>query len=164
MPLRWHNCARSAPHHCTARHRPRLLPPSPRPLPHTPRPNLQLLLDQCDDVIADGDFSTLRSVLSRIKGDPNDAKANLEAAVAWIDDAKTATKAQETGFAFIEFLEQMDYNGYYDSMPRQALTGSQVAQFAAFSAKALASAKTKLAAFLALMPEEQLEAARLQLQ
>lgn len=45
-----------------------------------------------------------------------------------------------------------DYNKYFDVMPRRAITGSQAAEFAAFSSKALVVAQARLDAFLALVP------------
>ncbi len=53
---------------------------------------------------------------------------------------------------------------YYDVMPRTQLSPSQVAQFAEFAKKSLANAQTNLDSFLSQMPQDQLEAARSQIQ
>ena len=62
---------------------------------------------ECKPIIADADWSTLRIVLPRVLGVPNNAKANMDNIVALFDDSKTAEKAEKLASEFIEFLDSM---------------------------------------------------------
>jgi hypothetical protein len=62
----------------------------------------------------------------------------------------------------------MDFNTYYDTLqsrgrPAVAVTGAQSAEFVRFSREALGQAQRRLAAFLALVPRDDLDAARARL-
>ena len=62
---------------------------------------------ECKDIIADADFRTLRIVLPRVLGTPNDAKQNMDSVVALIEDARTAEKAEKLANEFIEYIDSM---------------------------------------------------------
>jgi hypothetical protein len=55
-------------------------------------------------------------------------------------------------------LPKADYSAYFDS--RAAPTGAQNVEFAAFSLRAVKAAEARLADFLALMPADDVDAAR----
>jgi hypothetical protein len=55
-------------------------------------------------------------------------------------------------------LPQADYSAYFDS--RAAPTGAQNVEFAAFSLRAVKAAEARLTEFLALMPADDVDAAR----
>ncbi len=66
--------------------------------------------------------STLRAILPRVFGVPNNARENLDNVVALLD-TKTAERASTLANEFFEYLDSIDYNKYFDAMPRGALTG-----------------------------------------
>ena len=66
--------------------------------------------------------------------------------------------ARALATSIIEYVDQADYAAYFDS--RAPPTGAQNAEFAAFSLRAVKAAEAKLSEFLALMPADDLDAAR----
>ncbi|KAG2499370.1 hypothetical protein HYH03_002945 [Edaphochlamys debaryana] len=120
---------------------------------------VESLLSECKAIIEDADWPQLRQALNRIDGPPNNIRTNLDAIIALIPEARSATRATELSADLYEYLRSLDPNEYFDIMAR-SLTGSQNAQFSAFSLKALAAGQAKLAELLALVPQDQLAIAR----
>jgi A/G-specific adenine glycosylase len=87
----------------------------------------------------------------------------MDSVVALIEDTRTAEKAVKLTNEFIEYIDSMDYNKYFDAIPTKTLTGAQNAQYSEFSGKALAVAQAKLDAFLSLLPAQALADAESQM-
>ena len=51
--------------------------------------------------------ATLRIVLPRVLGTPNNARANMDSIVALFEDSRTAEKAEKLANEFIEFIDSM---------------------------------------------------------
>lgn len=62
-------------------------------------------------------------------------------------------------FDFLELLEKVDYNKYFESMKGVPVSGAKAAEYSRFSKKAAVAAAAKLDEFLRLMDREQLDAA-----
>ena len=62
-------------------------------------------------------------------------------------------------FDFLELLEKIDYNKYFESMKGVPVSGAKAAEYSRFSKKAAVAAAAKLDEFLGLMDREQLDAA-----
>lgn len=122
----------------------------------------QAQLDQCSSLVEDAQWDSLRLILPRIKRNPTNAEGALFDIIALLD-APVASKAEPLAAEFLEYLELMDYNKYFDSMPTRKVTGAENAEFVAFSSKALKSAQARLKSFLALLPSDQLQAAQQQI-
>jgi len=123
---------------------------------------VQNQLGDLEALVADGEFDRVKSVLARMLGQPGEIQKNLENAIAWLDDTKTRENANTLAFDFLEYLQQVDYNKYFESVRGTELSGSDRARFVEFSLESLKAAEKKLSQFLALMPGEDLEAARTQ--
>ncbi|KAG2443086.1 hypothetical protein HYH02_009500 [Chlamydomonas schloesseri] len=122
---------------------------------------VQDLLVDCKVIIEDADWQQLRGALARIEGPPNNIRATLDAVIALIPEARTAARATELSADLYEYLKGLDYQQYFDSpMRSKANSGSQNAQYAAFSLQALAAAQGKLNDLLSLVPKDQLQLAR----
>lgn len=121
----------------------------------------QAQLLQCSSLIEDAQWDSLRLILPRILGSPTNAEAALFDVIALLD-APTAAKAEPLAAEFLEYLDAMDYNKYFDAMPTGTISGAQNAEFVKFSGAALKAAQGRLAAFLSLVPPEALQAARQQ--
>ncbi|GAX84747.1 hypothetical protein CEUSTIGMA_g12169.t1 [Chlamydomonas eustigma] len=132
----------------------RLKPPKPMYFYIVPLLRIKDLLEECGPIIQDADWSTLRILLPRVTGPPNNARSNLDNVIALLDDTRTAEKATKLAAEFFEYLDSIDFNKYYDAMPSVTLTGAQNAQYAEFSGKALVVALQKLDSFLALLPSQ----------
>ena len=63
------------------------------------------------------DWATLRGALQRISGSPNNARASLDAVVALLEDERLAGRVRDLGFEFLDSIDAMDYNKYFDAMP-----------------------------------------------
>ena len=119
---------------------------------------VQALLPKAEEVVADADWAGLTSLRGSILGSPNDAREALRSAAAALRDARAQERAKALAASFLEYLDQADPLKYFDS--RAPPTGAQNAEFAAFSRKAVKAAEVALADFLALLPAEDVEAAR----
>jgi len=119
---------------------------------------VQTLLTDAEAVVADADWSGLSSLRAAMLGYPNDARESLRCATAALGDARLQERAKALAASVLEYIDQADPAAYFDS--RAAPTGAQNAEFAAFSLRAVKAAGVALTAFLALMPAEDLEAAR----
>eukprot|EP00775_Hariotina_reticulata_P003889 gene3890-4144_t len=100
----------------------------------------QAQLGECATLIEDAQWDSLRIILPRIRGNPTNAESALSSAIALLD-APTAAKAEPLAGEFLEYLDAMDYNKYFDAMPTRV---------------------GKLKSFLALMPLKDLEEAKQQ--
>ena len=70
-------------------------------------------------------------------------------------------RAEDVAGDFLESLGNVDSpRKYFDAMPSRTVTGAQNAEFVRFGLGALGRAQSKLAEFLALMPADQVAAAR----
>eukprot|EP00879_Flechtneria_rotunda_P006602 GHRR01006937.1.p1 GENE.GHRR01006937.1~~GHRR01006937.1.p1 ORF type:complete len:235 (+),score=74.24 GHRR01006937.1:1077-1781(+) len=123
----------------------------------------QAQLTECAALIEGAQWDSLRIILPRIKGNPTNAESAVFDIVALLD-ADTAAKAEPLAADFLEYLDTLDYNKYFDAMPTKQITGIQNAEYVRFSNSALKAAQGKLAAFLALMPPSELKAAKQQVQ
>lgn len=140
--------------------RPDSAPPPPKPLFFylVPLLRVQLLLTQCEAVVADADWESLGRLRGAILGSPNAARDSLLSAAAALPSPKQQEAARSTATLLLEYIAQTDYRSYFDA--RVTPTGAQNAEFSAFCLKAVRAAQAQLATFLALMPAEDLEAAR----
>ena len=116
------------------------------------------LLKQASDLAENGYWDELSTVVRQIK-QANDAKGNLLSAAKYLD-AREEEKAKQMAFDFMELLEKVDYNSYFENLG--AVSGTKAAEYSKFSRKAAVAAAGKLDEFLALMDREQLDAARSQ--
>ncbi|KAK3280694.1 hypothetical protein CYMTET_11489 [Cymbomonas tetramitiformis] len=119
------------------------------------------LMGDLETVAEAGQWAELRNILQRIAKEPNKAKENLKSAAACLDDDKQYEKAEALIVEYLEYLSQVDFKNYYDNVGQISVT--QEMQFKDFSLKCAQAAGKKLDEFIRLMPEEQLEAARSQL-
>ena len=104
--------------------------------------------------------AALASALARIQGPPLELEANLRAAAAHADVTARREAVQELARDAIEYVASVDYNSYFESVGGSGLRGgTREAAFADFSTRAADAAKAKIAAFLALMPADAVEAA-----
>ncbi len=134
--------------------------PPPKPLFFylVPLLRTQALLVRCESVVADADWAELKRLRGAILGSPNDARESLLAAAAALPTPRQQEAARAVATSFLEYVAQTDYAAYFDA--RAVPTGAQNAEFAAFCLKAVKAAEASLAAFLAQMPAEDLDAAR----
>lgn len=96
--------------------------------------------------------ATRRATCAAAQGPPNNMRENLNNIVALLPDTATQTRVQQLSFEFLEFVDQMDYNSYYDAMPGVPLTPAQSLKFVGFSSSAQKAASARLAAILAALP------------
>eukprot|EP00741_Cyanophora_paradoxa_P018329 tig00000204_g17698.t1 len=89
------------------------------------------------------------------------AEQLLYTAAAGLDTDEDEERARAQARTFIEYLSQVDAQGYYDSRDP---SGAAQARLAEFSKKAHTAALAELDKFLRLMPEEQVEAAQARVQ
>jgi hypothetical protein len=143
--------------------RPDTAGPPPKPLFFylVPLLRVQALLARAEAVVADANWAGLASLRGQILGSPNDARDALRNASAALAEPRKQEAAKALSIAFLEYVSQADYTAYFDS--RAPPTGAQNAEFAAFSLRAVKAAEARLADFLALMPADELDAARTQL-
>ena len=116
------------------------------------------LLSRAEAVSADADWAGLAQLRRSVLGDPNNLKDALGSAAAALREPRAQERAKALAVSVLEYVDQADYAAYFDS--RAPPTGAQNAEFAAFSGQAIRAAEVRLAEFLALMPAEDLEAAR----
>lgn len=122
---------------------------------------IQALIGDLETAAEAGEWGELRNILQRISKEPNNAKENLKSAAACLDDDKQFEKAESLIVEFLEYLSQVDFKNYYDNVGQVSVT--QEMQFKDFSLQCAKAAGKKLDEFIRLMPEEQLGAARSQL-
>lgn len=126
----------------------------------TPLVRIQQLLIQAQDLASNGSWTELQSLLSRIQGQPNSARENLINAFSCLEDKSKKTKAERIAFDLLEYLDQINYNKYYESMGAVGTRGGEKEKlFSDFSSQSIKAAQGKLKQFMALMPADDLEAA-----
>ena len=118
------------------------------------------LLKQATELAENGYWDELSTVCRQI-AKANDAKGNLFSAAAYLT-GRDEERAKQMAFDFLELLEKIDYNKYFESMNGVPVSGAQAAEYSKFSKRAAVAAAAKLDEFLALMDREQLDAARSQ--
>lgn len=123
-----------------------------------PLVKIRELLKQAAQLAEDGSWDELSTVCRQI-AQANGAKENLLSASKYLD-AREEEKAKQIAVDFLELLEKIDYNKYFESLG--AVSGTKAAEYSKFSKRASVAAAAKLDEFLALMDREQLEAARSQ--
>mmetsp|Transcript_12340 Transcript_12340/g.40550 ORF Transcript_12340/g.40550 Transcript_12340/m.40550 type:complete len:331 (-) Transcript_12340:1109-2101(-) len=136
--------------------------PPPKPLFFYLVPLLrsQALLEQAETVVADANWAQLAPLLRGVE-EANEAKKNLMSAAASLPSPQRQDQARALASEFLEYVQQADYKKYFDQ--KSTPTGTQQAEFAAFSLRSIKAAEGKLAAFLKLMPADDVQAARSQL-
>jgi hypothetical protein len=65
---------------------------------------------------------------------------------------------------FLDFVDSMDFNKYFDNMANRTPSGTQQAEFVKFSLQARQAAQLKLSSFLSLLPADAVAAAKQQLE
>jgi len=118
------------------------------------------LLKQATELAENGYWDELSTVCRQI-AKANDARGNLFSAAAYLT-GRDEERAKQIAFDFLELLEKIDYNKYFESMNGVPVSGAQAAEYSKFSKRAAAAAAAKLDEFFALMDREQLDAARSQ--
>eukprot|EP00798_Chlamydomonas_sp_ICE-L_P024700 gene24700-10335_t len=122
------------------------------------------LLEDCSGLIEEAEWQRLRQVLARISGNPNNVRSNLDSVIALIDNSRTRDQAKTLASEFVEYLDAMDYQKYFDAIPsRQAIAPDQNMKFVAFSGKACKAALEKLNGFLGLVPSDAIADAKSQM-
>ena len=148
----------------------KLQPPPSKPLFFylVPLLRVQDILVEIIKVIPDGNYEQLRRLLSRIVGPPNSVQENLKAAAASLPDAKLVEKADVVARDVFEYLKGIDYQTYYESVGGVSTGisggGQQLKEMFEYSSNSAEAAQHKLEEFLNLMPEDQVLAARQQMQ
>ena len=112
-----------------------------------PLVKIRELLRSATDLAENGYWDDLTVVVNQIVRQ-NDARGNLFAAASYLS-GKDEERAKQMAFDFLELLEKVDYNKYFESMKGVPVSG----------AKAAVAAAAKLDEFLGLMDREQLDAA-----
>ena len=123
-----------------------------------PLVKIRELLKQASQLSEDGYWDELATVCRQIS-EANGAKENLLNAAKYLDSGDEE-KAKRIAYDFMELLEKIDYNKYFESLG--AVSGTKAAEYSKFSKRASVAAAAKLDEFLALMDREQLDAARSQ--
>ena len=141
----------------------KLQPPPPKPLFFylIPLIRTQEILQEIVSILPDGDYERLRQLLARIEGPPNNIQQNLKAAVACLEDAKVAEKADSVGREVYEYIKGIDYQTYYESLGGSmgSRGGQALKEMFEYSTNSASAAQRKLEEFFNLMPQEQYEAA-----
>lgn len=126
----------------------------------TPLVRVQQLLLQAGDLALNGNWDELQSLLARIQGQPNSARENLINAFSCLEDKSKKSKAERIAFDLLEYLDQINYNKYYESMGAPGTRGGEKEKlFSDFSSQSIKAAQGKLKQFFALMPADDVEAA-----
>lgn len=118
------------------------------------------LLNQASELAENGYWEDLTVVVNAIKK-TNDARGNLFAAASYLN-GRDEDSAKQIASDFLELLEKVDYNKYFESMKGVPVTGAKALEYSKFSKKASVAAGAKLDEFLKLMDREQLDAAKSQ--
>lgn len=119
------------------------------------------LLAQAGDAGSEARWDELAGLLSTING-PLALPANLKAAAAHADvDPEKRVRAQALSRDAGEYVAQIDYDAYFDSVGGVGTKGgARELQFAQFSAGAAKAAAGRIDQFLRVMPGEAVSAAR----
>eukprot|EP00244_Chara_vulgaris_P013847 TRINITY_DN825_c0_g1_i1.p1 TRINITY_DN825_c0_g1~~TRINITY_DN825_c0_g1_i1.p1 ORF type:complete len:403 (-),score=55.20 TRINITY_DN825_c0_g1_i1:389-1597(-) len=104
------------------------------------------------------DASKFQLQLKRVIGSTSSLRENLLSAASSLENDADSERATSLAFEALDFLNQADYSQYFDNRGEPSL--SQLLEFSRFSFQCVTEASNKLQAFLALMPEEAVSAAR----
>eukprot|EP00238_Polyblepharides_amylifera_P005547 CAMPEP_0196583654 /NCGR_PEP_ID=MMETSP1081-20130531/44227_1 /TAXON_ID=36882 /ORGANISM="Pyramimonas amylifera, Strain CCMP720" /LENGTH=310 /DNA_ID=CAMNT_0041904603 /DNA_START=52 /DNA_END=984 /DNA_ORIENTATION=+ len=118
---------------------------------------IQALLPDLEKTVEGGDAESLRAALRSVQGSPNNVKDNLKNAAACLDDDRDFDRANKIAGELIEYVSQVDYTKYFDSVSSK-VNERQIS----FSLNCVQAIEKKLVEFLAVMPRDQVEAARTQ--
>ena len=103
-----------------------------------------------------------RSALGGVLGEPLQLQRNLEAAARALEAGSASReRARRLIPDILEYTRGVDFDTYFDTRATRP-SGAELAKFTDYSLQSLRKAGGELDAFLALMPKEQLEAARSQ--
>jgi len=119
-------------------------------------------LKYLEPLLRQGRVDEARSALGGVLGEPLQLQRNLEVAARALE-AGSASREQARKLIpdILEYTRGVDFDTYFDTRATRP-EGAELARFTDYSLQSLGKAGRELDAFLALMPEEQLEAARLQ--
>mmetsp|Transcript_3461 Transcript_3461/g.9721 ORF Transcript_3461/g.9721 Transcript_3461/m.9721 type:complete len:248 (-) Transcript_3461:100-843(-) len=113
-----------------------------------------------EDLVTYAEWPAVQSKVKAIL----EGKQNLKTAMLQVAkleaDPKAAEKMREHARDAADYLSQVDYDAYFDTLIPPS--GKQSIEFTDFSLKSLAASKKSLESFLALVDSEQLEAAQSQ--
>lgn len=123
----------------------------------------QQLLIQVEQLVPEGDLLSLKSLLSRILGEPNNLQRNLRDAASTLPGTRESEQASAVAREVYEYVLQIDYDQYFESLAGARKDGRAQQQYYDFSLNSCRAAQIKLRDFLALMPADQREAAASQL-
>ena len=91
-----------------------------------PLVKIRELLRQATDLAENGYWDDLTVVVNQITRQ-NDARGNLFAAAAYLS-GKDEERAKQMAFDFLELLEKVDYNKYFESMKGVPVSGAKAAE------------------------------------
>lgn len=120
------------------------------------------LLKRASELAENGYWEDLTIVVNQIQTQ-NDARGNLSFAATFLT-GRDEERAKQAASDFLELLEKVDYNKYFESMKGVPVTGAKALEYSKFSKKAAVAAGAKLDEFLGLMDREQLDAAKSQVE
>lgn len=115
------------------------------------REQLKLIEDSSSDV------DSVRRRLQQALDPAKVSKDTFLSAAGWLEGAD-ADKAISLTFIIFDYLNQADYNKYFEALGKPS--ASQRLEFLKFSLQALQAARENMDSFLSIMPEEALQAAR----
>ena len=119
-------------------------------------------LDYLEPLLRQGDVDEARSALGGVLGEPLQLQRNLEAAARALEAGSASReRARRLIPDILEYTRGVDFDTYFDTRATRP-SGAELAKFTDYSLQSLRKAGGELDAFLALMPKEQLEAARSQ--
>ena len=93
------------------------------------------LLKQATELAENGYWDELSTVCRQI-AKANDARGNLFSAAAYLT-GRDEERAKQIAFDFLELLEKIDYNKYFESMNGVPVSGAQAAEYSERLASAL---------------------------
>ncbi|CAG9461803.1 unnamed protein product [Pedinophyceae sp. YPF-701] len=126
-----------------------------------PLVRIEALLKDMKPLVENAEWSDVSLAVKRVIGAPNNARENLSSAARYLDGPQK-TRAVDLTSSFMEYVQAIDYNKYYDTVTTPK-GGEEAQKFVSFSLKSLSASQTKLAEFLALFPKDQVKLARDQL-
>lgn len=103
------------------------------------------------------DANLVRQILQKALDPDVVSKDTFLSAAGWLE-GDDADKAVSLTFTIFDYLNQADYNKYFESLGTPSTT--QQLEFLKFSLQSIQAAREKLDIFLSIMPKEALEAAK----
>lgn len=126
----------------------------------TPLVAARPLLAQAADAAAEARWTELASLHAALKNPPLSLPENLRAVATHADTAPVRERATALARDAVEYVAQIDYDAYFESVGGVGLRGgAREKQFADFSAAAARAAVDTIDKLLALAPRDAVEAA-----